>query len=496
MSFKVSQSRAIEPYFYHAPCPPQREPMGFQYAGVEYALARPHALIGDEMGLGKSMQAILISNAMEAEYTLVVCPASLRLNWEREIWMWSMLENVSTYPVLKSKDGVSIKHNYVIVSYNMLSNPSILNAIMDVHWDHLILDEAHALKDPNGNKRTRAICAPDLLPSVVGRITMLSGTILPNQPIECYNAVRLLNWEAIDKMSVDAFREEYYDYGSGYVRGPYEHRVTRKEAIESGGSLVEGETVRRIGLHRSDKVRNVPTNLRDLQYRLRENLMVRRLKKQVLPQLPPKQWHMFPLLVDAGIRKALKHPGWEEAEKLYEMDHDAFDKSIPVDGAVSTARRVLGEAKVNSVIEYIEQLMEEGVTKLVVAAWHKSVLKVLKEKLSKHGLVYMDGGTTSNAKQTAVDRFQEDPDVRIILGQSICLGEGWTLVVAQDVVFAEFDWVPGKNDQLLDRINRIGQKGARTIGHVPVVPDTLDERILGRAIEKDQSIHEALDAED
>ena len=74
------------------------------------------------------------------------------------------------------------------------------------------------------------------------------------------------------------------------------------------------------------------------------------------------------------------------------------------------------------------------------------------------------------------------------------LGEGWTLTAAQDVVFAEVDWVPGKNDQLLDRVHRIGQGGGYVIGHIPVVPDSLDERILGTAIKKDQSIYKALDA--
>jgi len=482
--FQYRRSRAIEPLFYEAPYPPNTQPMPFQFAGVEYALNRDHVIFGDDMGLGKSAECILLSNAIEAEYTLVVCPASLRLNWEREIWLWSTLENVTTYPVLKSKDGISIKHNYVIVSYSLLSNPSILNAIMDVHWDHLILDEAHALKDPKGNKRTQVICAPDLLPSVVGRISMASGTILPNQPIECYNACRLLAWKAIDCMSLEDFREYYYATGPGMVRGV--HKVKLKN-----GSIVE-----RNEMHWSKSVRNKPRNLRELQYRLRSHLMIRRLKKTVLPQLPPKQWHMFPLITTTAIKKALKHPGWKKAEKLYELDDRVFDSSIPIDGAMSTARRLLGEAKAPAVIEYIEQLLEEGYQKLVVGAWHRSVLEILREKLSKYGLVYMDGSTSSNKKQIAVDRFGDEEEIRIILGQSICLGEGWTLVAAQDVVFAEFDWVPGKNDQLLDRVNRIGQTGQHTIGHVPVVPDTLDEKILSKVIKKAQHIHEALDAED
>lgn len=478
IDFEVERSRSTEPLFYNAPHPPNMVPKPYQLAGVEYALARDHMLFGDAPGLGKTAECIMLGNAIEAKNTLVICPASLRLNWEREIWQWSTIPNVTTYPILKSKDGVSLRANYVITSYAMLTNPSILNAIMDARWDHLILDEAHALKDPKGNKRTQVICAPDLLPSVVGRITMASGTILPNQPIECYNALRLLDWDAIDRMSLGAFRNHYYTMGEGFVRSP-----------------VEEDGVRKWKLHWSDQVRNVPTNLRELQFRLRKHVMIRRLKEQVLSQLPTKQWHPFPLELTAGIRKALKHPGWAAAEKLYEMDPDAFDAGIPIDGAISTARRELGEAKAPSVAHYIEELLEEGVQKIVVAAWHHSVLDYLKEYLAPRGLVFMDGSTSAKKKQAVVDQFQTDESVSIILGQTMPLGEGWTLTAAQDVVLAEPDWVPGKNDQLLDRIHRLGQEGDYVIGHVPVVPDSMDERILNTAISKDINIHKALDAQ-
>ncbi len=458
--------------------PRNMKPMEFQFAGAEYVLARDNALIGDVPGLTKTAQSIMVSNAVEAKFTLVVCPASLRLNWEREIWAWSTIENVSTYPVLSAKDGINPSSNYVIISYDLLRNDAIMAAIYAERWDHLILDEAHYLKDPRGNKRTQAICAEDGLRSVVGRITALSGTILPNQPIECYNLFRLLNWDALECMSLDSFRSEFYEEGGGMVRSPVWD--------EKAQAMISK-------LHWSDTVRNVPCNLAELQRLLRDNIMVRRLKEQVLHELPPKQWHPFPLAITSAMRKALRHPGWQQAEKLYDLDPDAFNRGVPVDGAISTARRELGEAKAPAVCEYINDLLDGGVHKLVVAAWHHTVLDYLRERLSKYGLVYMDGGTSPVKKQKAVDDFQTREDIQIILGQMRPLGEGWTLTEAQDVVFVEPDWVPGVNDQLLDRINRMGQKGAHTIGHLPVVPGTMDERILGTAIAKDVSIYEALD---
>lgn len=475
--FDILASRAIEPTFYHAPFPDTGnvKPRMFQHAAVEYALPRNNSLIGDAPGVGKSAEGVLLGNAIEARSTLVCCPASLRLNWEREIWTWSTLENVSTYPILKAKDGVSLKSDYVIVSYDMLRNENIMGALLDRMWDHLILDEAHFIKDPRGNKRTIPICAPDMLPSVAGRITALSGTIMPNQPIECYNIMRLLDWDALDRMSLEDFREYYYGLGGGWVTAF--NRMTRKYEPKYSG-----------------KVRNQPRNLDDLQYRLRKNIMVRRLKEQVLHELPKKQWHVFPIETTAAVRSALKHPGWGIAEKLFDLDPNAFDTSLPIDGAISTARKLLGEAMAPIVASYIHDLMDSGIEKLLVAGWHHTVLDYLREELAEHGLVYMDGRMSTSKKQGVVDLFQTDPKVKIILGQMIPLGVGWTLTKAQDAVFAEFDFVPGNNDQFLDRLHRIGQVGGYVLGHVPVVPESLGEKIIGRAVEKSHHIHAALDA--
>jgi len=497
----VIASRATEPLFFHAPSPEWNDnvPDPYQHAAVEYRISRRHALFGDAPGLGKSAEALLFGNAIKADYTLIICPAALRLNWEREVKMWTTIEGATTYPVLKSKDGVSIEHNFVIISYSLLANKNLVAALLDVRWDHLILDEAHALKDPKGNTRTRAICAPDMLAGAVDRISMLSGTILPNQPIECYNAVRLLSWDAIDNMSLEAFRNEYYEEGSGFVRGPV--LVTEDD---DGNELDDPYYVNK--LHYSASVRNKPVNLDDLQYRLRKNVMVRRLKEDVLKQLPPKQWHPFPLETTVAIRKALKHPGWEDVNKLYQMNPEAFNVGIPIDGEIATALRELGEAKAPGVADYIEELLRSGVHKILVGAWHRntedgvansglSVLHYLRKRLDKYGLVYMDGTTSARNKQKAVDEFQNLPEVRIILGQLITVGEGWTLSAAQDAVFAEFYWVPGKNDQLLDRLHRRGQEGEYVIGHVPIVPGSMDERVIGTAVNKDRHIHATLDKE-
>ena len=504
----IVASRATEPTWFSSPYPEWSGvvPSPYQDAAVEYRIRRRHALFGDEPGLGKSCESLLYGNAIQAEYTLIICPASLRLNWVREIRMWSNIEGASIYPVLRSRDGVSLEHNFVVISYDLVKHPGVYQALLDERWDHLILDEAHAIKDPKGNARSAAICGGVSkgteyygLANVTDRISLLSGTILPNQPIECYNAVRLMDWDAIDCMSVDAFRDYYYEEGPGWVRGP-----VLKE-YDDDGYRCEPYYVHE--LHYSQTVKNRPVNLRELQYRLRKNVMVRRKKSAVLDQLPPKEWHPVPVSSSSAVRKALKNRAWEQVERLHESGDDVFNRGIPVDGEIATAMRQLGEAKAPLVADYIEDLLDSGVHKILVGAWHRntldeegcgnsglSVLHYLRKRLSRYGLVYMDGTTSTKAKQEAVDRFQRDSETRVILGQLATIGEGWTLTEAQDCVFAEFYWVPGKNDQLLDRIHRRGQEGEYVIGHVPFVPGTIDERVIGTAIWKDKNIYEALDA--
>lgn len=455
------------------------EPRPYQLAGVEFALARPHCLIGDEPGLGKTAQGILISNALGAKRTLVICPASLRLNWAEEIWRWSTVPNVATYVIAKASNGVSNAAHYNIISYDLLRNPAIMAAIMALRWDHVILDEAHHLKDPRGNTRTRMICAPDMLPSVTGRFTLLSGTILPNSPRECYNAARLIGWACIDRMGLEAFNEHYYGEGGGMVRGPVWDE--KKKANISK-------------VHWSTTVRNRPRNLDELQRRLRGNIMVRRQKTAVLTQLPAKQFHLVPLALNADMRRALAHPGWARVGQLIELNDAEFAAGVGVDGQITTARRLLGEAKAHPTCDYIEELLREGITKLVVSAHHTSVLALAKERLAKYGLVFMDGRTPTGQRQDIVHQFQNNPRVRIILGQTQVLGEGYTLAAAQDMVLMEGDWVPGKLDQMVDRIHRIGQVGAYVQAHLPIVPGTLDEHIMATVIDKAKNIHLALDA--
>ena len=199
MTYAIDASRATRPAFYTPPSPSKQDYMPFQAAGVEYALCRDHVLLGDEPGLGKTIQAIGISNAIEATHSLVICPASLRLNWQLEVQRWTVHKRF-TYPILKSSDGVSTQANWVFISYDLLRSNGIFEALLDLQWDHLILDEAHYLKDPKGNARTARLLGKGGIRETADRITCLSGSCFG----QCVNGVKiwLTNYGFLPKVGI------------------------------------------------------------------------------------------------------------------------------------------------------------------------------------------------------------------------------------------------------------------------------------------------------
>jgi len=442
------------------PAPPGVAYRPFQLAGIDYCLRRPHALIGDQPGLGKTVQAIGVANALEAQRVLVICPGKVRLQWAREICRWSTIRRVQIYPVIRSLDGVSPRAHYIVTSYDLARTEIIHRLLMALDWDLLVLDEAHALKTPEAI-RTRSIFgggasfAREWLAMRARKVVALTGTPLPNRPRECYTLARGLCWEAIDFMSKEAF-ERRYNPSFQYPSGRIEERQGR---------------------------------LPELQARLRCNLMVRRLKKDVLEQLPQVTWELAYVDIDGQIRKALR------AEGLLGIDpNDLEGADMELLGQVSTVRREMGEAKAPRVADHVEMLVEGGVEKVVLFFHHRSVGDILQERLKRFGLARVDGRTSSVAQHQAVQRFVADSSVKIFMGHIEVAGTGVDRLqeVCSHAVFAEASWVPKDNEQAVDRLHRMGQQSA-VVAQFLVAPGSLDERVLGTAIEKRHAIHAALD---
>ena len=456
------------PKGFSVPVPEFCELMPFQIAGVHYARDRSNCLIGDAPGLGKTIQAIALANLRGCKRVLVVCPANVRPQWARQIKIWSTLPKVVVYPVFKSSDGVHPTANYVITSFEV-ARDGLWDTLRSYNWDLLVIDEGHYLKTPDA-ARTRALFGASRqskcryagtggISERAEQIVALTGTPLPNRPRECYTLANALDPSSVDWMNFNSFKDRFNPGGRD---------------MDSGATW------------------EYTARLPELNARLRCNFMVRRLKEDVLKDLPAKRYEIVPVELTGKIATAL------HAEKMLDFDEEEMLRRSggKIDGAISTVRRQMGEAMAASVLEHLLILLEGGVEKLVVFAHHHSVLSVLQTGLCRQGVLRVDGSTSARGKNQAVEKFKFDPRLKVFLGQmqSIATGTDGLQDVATHCVLAEASWVHGDNEQAVDRLHRMGQKGS-VLAQLMVAPGSISERILGRSISKGRTVQKVLDGQ-
>jgi SWI/SNF-related matrix-associated actin-dependent regulator 1 of chromatin subfamily A len=450
----------------------------FQRAGVAYALGRKATLIGDEMGLGKTPQSIAVANATKARSILVICPLSVKLNWERELRKWSTADPPLSVGHATARSWPST--DVVVAHYDVLSRHE--EEMRERNWDLIVVDEAHYLKNPK-TQRTQAVFGRRDLPALdAGRKLVLTGTPIPNRPIELYSILRWLDPQAAGNWAY---------YARRYCRG----QETRYGWDVSGAS-----------------------NLGELQDKLRSTVMVRRLKKDVLTELPPKRRQV--ILLDPsdieGAEGALdaERSGMTQAEATLAAAHieaelaKASDDPDEYAAAVrrlreaqhahftmmSKLRHDTAVAKAPAVANHVADLLDAGEPKVAIWAHHHDVIDILRERLSGYGVVVITGETPQPERQNAVDTFQAPDGPRVFIGSITAAGTGITLTQAQTAVFAELDWVPGNVSQAEDRHHRIGQAGSVMIQHV-LLDGSLDAKLANTLLAKQEVADQALDRE-
>ena len=435
------------------PHPPGLEYRPFQKAGIAYALEHPNVLIADDPGLGKSIEAVgVINSDPSIKNVLIVCPASLKLNWEREARKW-LVRDFQISVIYGTKKPFPAG-GAVIINYDILSG--YRRAIDGIKWDVLIFDESHMLKNDKSQRTIAALGRwnrnPEKVvkPIVAKRRLFLTGTPILNKPVELWTTIHSLDpatWG-----SWKAYTEKYCDA-----------HETRFGWDVSGAS-----------------------NLPELQDKLRARIMVRRLKSEVLTELPPKQRQVIVLPSKSSVIKR---------EKKFEATLEAMLKGVDIPPvqfeSMSKVRHDTALDKVPDAIAHIKALMEEH-EKVVVMCHHRDVLDAIAEGVAEFGVVRLQGGDSEAEKQDAVDRFQNDSSVRVFLGSIRAAGVGITLTAASLLVFVELDWVPGIMTQAEDRIHRIGAAGSVLIQHL-VYSNSIDCRMAESIIEKQAIIEQALD---
>jgi SWI/SNF-related matrix-associated actin-dependent regulator 1 of chromatin subfamily A len=464
------------------PVPADLAYLPFQRAGIVYGSERDGVLIGDEMGLGKTIQAIgIVNTAPDARSVLIICPASLKINWRNEFERWDVkglsvgIANGGSFP---STDVVIL--NYEIVKRNR-------PAIDARSWDVMIVDESHYIKNPKA-QRTQAILGrakkrgddrEEIPPITARRRVFLSGTPFVNRPVEF--------WPIVETLDPTGLGSSFWTYVNRYCA-----------AFNSGyGWDFSGAS-----------------NLDELQQRARSTFLVRRLKKDVLKELPPKRRQVIEipadgfesllateaeldarneetlrsLRADVEIAKASEDPDVYRAavDRLREAAQVAFE-------SIAQMRHDLAMAKVPAIIEHLESAIESS-GKVVLFVWHRDVVQAIMEKFGDSA-VQVHGGVPVHLRQAAVERFQTDPKISLFVGTIKAAGVGLTLTESSHVVFGELWLVPGDMSQAEDRCHRIGQDESVLVQHL-VVDGSYDARMAKILIKKQAVLDAALDREE
>ena len=463
---EIEKSQAVSSNI-HVPAPAGLSYRPFQLAGIAYMLPRNCVLLADEMGTGKTIQSIGLSDLIKPQRVLVICPASLKGMWRQAWKKWDV--NNFTIGVVEGTKSCIPATNVVILNYELLK--SYRESLRLSTWDLLIVDEAHYLKRGKTDRTLEVLGGikrnPDktikerIAPLPVNRALFLTGTPILNKPKDL--------WPLISAIDPEGLGANWFAFAKRYCQ------------LEEIKGWKDGKPIH-IGWWWEGA-----DNLEELQRIMRERFMLRRMKSDVLKELPPKTRQIIPIIVTNKSLKKLLAQENEQFDKYLETHIlPNLEKDIPVSPEL---REKIALQKLPFVIEYLKELLDEQ-SKIVVFAHHHSVIDKLEAEFADICAV-IDGRTPSKERESIVKRYQEESSCRVFIGGIQAAGVGITLTAASTAVFAELDWVPAMMNQAEDRLHRIGQNQNVLIQHV-VLEGSLDERMLQLILEKQELIDEAL----
>ncbi|XP_065100649.1 DNA annealing helicase and endonuclease ZRANB3 [Paramisgurnus dabryanus] len=415
--------------------------MPFQREGICFALSRDgRCMIADEMGLGKTIQAISVACIYRQEWPLlIVVPSSLKYPWIEELEKWIPDLDPRDINLVESKtDTMSISTSKVtILGYGLLTTDArpLQEALNKQRFGIVVVDESHYMKSRNAAR------SKILVPIIQNakRAILLTGTPALGRPEELF-------------MQVDALYPRRFgtwsDYAKKYCNAHYKFFGNRRQWDCRGAS-----------------------HLDELHQRLSE-IMIRRLKNQVLTQLPPKirQRIPFDLPKDAAKEASASFEQWEKL-----MSSQSESQFGEVMSLITHMYKQTAIAKAGAVKDYIKMMLETEELKFLVFAHHLSMLQACTEAVieAKAGYIRIDGSVPSAERIQLVHRFQNDPGTRVAILSIQAAGQGLTFTAASHVVFAELYWNPGHIKQAEDRAHRIGQTIAVHI-HYLIAKGTFD----------------------
>ncbi len=429
------------------------EARDYQLHALAYAIDNVNIINGDDVGLGKTFEAIIYAEVTESFPCLVVVPASVKYNWKRE---WDKItKGKRETAVIESRPKKKNPNNWdadvIFINYDILAKKVGTGAtyrfeeLKDIDWRMVIFDEAHFLK--NGKSQRS---------KVAGRISngdlsvqLLTGTATMNKPVELWNLLKLVNSDE-------------------YIANDWHHFITRYCGGYRGkfGWVTDGAT-----------------NTMELNKLLRENCYIRREKSEVLEELPNfiSQRIEIPISNERAYTKAeddiieflRETQGEEKAEKAMQAEHLV---------ALSTLRKMSSEGKIKAVEGYLKDWKESG-RKLLVFGLHTEGLEYLSKKFK---CPLINGNTSAKRKFEIKEEWIVSDDI-FLFGNMSSMGTGTDGLqkVCSDAIIYELPWRPSDLTQAIGRIHRSGQTVPPVITYL-TSPKTIDLDMWGMLEEKEQ----------
>ena len=408
-----------------------RPPLEHQKEAVEKLAGSRRFILADDMGLGKTTATIIAALETGSKKILIICPASLKINWQREI------ENYSDRPVyIAEGKKFSTESDFVIVNYDILKNfhdtdpkkknESILN---QSNFDLVILDEAHMISNPQA-QRTKII---NHFVKDIKRVWLLTGTPMTSRPMNYYNLLNIIE---------SPVAQNWMAYAIRYCQG-YQFMAGRRKVWNVTGA----------------------SNLEELRDRTSKQIL-RRLKEDVL-DLPDK--------IISPVYLRLKSKEYEELMGEY---YDWFDNKKDESSSLTVqfsklmkVRKVIANEKTKQTIEFAENIIEQG-KKVIIFTNFTDTLQTIYQHFGKQA-VYLDGSCSKPHRQNAVDEFQENDKIKVFVGNLKAAGVGLTLTAAEVVIMNDLSFVPAEHAQAEDRAYRYGQK-SNVLVYYPLYENTIE----------------------
>jgi SWI/SNF-related matrix-associated actin-dependent regulator 1 of chromatin subfamily A len=406
-----------------------RPPLDHQKEAVEKLAGSRRFILADDMGLGKTTATIIAALETGAKKILIICPASLKINWQREI------ENYTDRPVyIAEGKKFSTESDFVIVNYDILKNfhdmekkdTSLLN---QSEFELVILDEAHMISNPQA-QRTKII---NHFVKDIKRVWLLTGTPMTSRPMNYYNLLNIIE---------SPVAQNWMAYAIRYCQG-YQFMAGKRKVWNVTGA----------------------SNLEELRDRTSKQIL-RRLKEDVL-DLPDK--------IISPVYLRLKSKEYEELMGEY---YDWFDNKKDESSSLTVqfsklmkVRKVIANEKTKQTIEFAENIIEQG-KKVIIFTNFTDTLQTIYQHFGKQA-VYLDGSCSKPHRQNAVDEFQENDKIKVFVGNLKAAGVGLTLTAAEVVIMNDLSFVPAEHAQAEDRAYRYGQK-SNVLVYYPLYENTIE----------------------